>query len=158
MDLKLLSFQPGTNNSIVPTFGPNNDLMLDGTKGLQTITSFDELKQDVTKILMTELGLKYLDADYGTTIISKLGSKLTFQSLYEYVRRDVIAAMTHLQTLNSTRTDPDERIKSIDSLNIISDNPTQIIVQVQFTSVGGKSTNTNTIIGTVGSLLSTLGG
>jgi len=159
MDLKLQSFQTdNSRNTLVPTFGPNNDLMLDHTKGLQTVTSFDELKQDVMKILMTELGMKYLDANYGTTIISRLGSKVNFQSLYEYVKRDVLIALQYLQTLNSTRTDPDEQIKSIDALNIVSNNPMSIEIQVTFTTVGGKSTNTTTVIGAAISSTQTVGG
>jgi len=147
LDLEIISYisdREGEHSK--STFGSGNDLSLNNITGLNTVSSLNELKLDIMKILMTEKGLKYLDENYGSTVTSRLGKKLTFQSIYEYVKRDVIDSLTYLQTLNSNRTDPDEQIASIDVIEMTQTDPTTLELAVKFTTVGGKSSETTTFV------------
>jgi phage baseplate assembly protein W len=143
-DLLLLSYLDGKE-----AFG-KNDLVLDYSAGLKTLSNIDKLKQDILKILITERGTNSEDENYGSLLGQQLlGKKQTLATLYASIKREVLTTIKYYQELNEDNEDPDERISEVKSLEVTKLDPRSYEISVVLITESGKDIG---VSGTIGGL------
>ena len=142
-DLLLIGY-----NEEQQAFGKGNDLYLDYSAGLKTLSGVDKLKQDVLKILLTERGTNSEDVLYGSNLLPLLlGTKQSLTGLYADIKREVIDSIKYLDELNINNEDPDERIYKIESLEVVKLGATAYDISMILITDSGKNVG---ITGSIG--------
>lgn len=77
----------------------NNDVKLKADGTIRTITDTPKLRQDIIKILMTELGTNKFHPWYGCTIGDSVGKNLPDSILEAQVRSSVSQSLERLRSL-----------------------------------------------------------
>lgn len=128
----------GTGNTNYIWESYENDLQLDQLNNIITLQGTAKLAQEIMKILLTPIGTVAADLNYGTTLSTVIGSKLTTE-MYAEVQTEVINALIHLNELNIDNPNSDEVIETIDVVRTVAvaGEPRQMNIQVSITTESG---------------------
>lgn len=123
---------------VFSTYG--NDIQFDNSGKLMMYENKSKLIQSVLKVLLTELGSAAEDPDYGSTIVTYLGEKMTHDSYTELVAT-VQEAMKHYNALNGDNDSSTEYIESIDSIEVSAspEDPRILVMKVTLTNEAGET-------------------
>lgn len=136
--------QPGNPSEF---FGEqSNDLQLNNVNDFSTASGIEKLKQDINKILLTELGKNSTFEIYGTQLQSLVGGKSDITELQARVRDNVQGALEVLEFLNRENTNDDEVPETFESLSVQQLEIGRFEVQVSVLSRSGKRISSDPII------------
>ena len=96
--------------------GPYNDIEIGADGDIVTVDGVDRIKQDVAKILMTELGLMPYP-NYGSSLPLMPGSQQFSSTLLDTISSEVISAVQYLVYVEESAL-LDEQISSITTLKV----------------------------------------
>jgi len=141
-DIKLLGTDDGQNH------GTRNDLAYDTAGMVQTISLASKLKQDMTKIMISEVGDNKFFTNYGTNLQSLLHKNMGQADVRKEILASVMYAIYYLNGVVNENGADAELIKSITSVDIRWDKTDPRIVYVRVEVLNKLD---ETIILTVGS-------
>jgi hypothetical protein len=124
----------------------SNDLQLNNVNDLATVSGTEKLKQDINKILLTELGTNTLSPQYGTTLQSLIGSKYDLNSAIATIRDQINGALINLQIINASNPNPDEIPQTLQELSIQQVAVGQVQATLIVITASGKSVSTGMVI------------
>lgn len=133
------------------SFGIENDYRVAATGEPLTIQNEDLLNQDVLKILSTIRGSNPFVPDYGTTLLTRIGSKAVGSGVAS-INEDVVNALVILQTYQDAAGQLQEitarqRLASVSSINTFPSDLDPTIFEVQI--VASNAANVPVTITTV---------
>ncbi len=153
-DLKLVTksipnveANPPQNGNPTEFFGEqSNDLQLNVVNDFDTISGIDKLKQDLNKILLTELG-KNTNVDiYGTEINGLIGTKADFNELRARIKDQVSTALKVLEFLNRENTNDDEVPDVFETLAVEKLSNNGFEIQISVITRSGKRVSSESIL------------
>jgi len=124
----------------------SNDIQLSQLNDFELISGLDKLKQDIKKVILTELGENTNFELYGSELQSTIGEKVDFNFIKAKVKEQVINALEVLEFVNRENPDDDERPETLNVLSVEQLNIDQVEVQMTVTTVSGKSVSTGLVI------------
>ena len=124
----------------------SNDIQLSVVNDFATISGIDKLKQDLNKVLLTELGQNINFEIYGTEINGLVGTKVGFDELRARIRDQVKQALQVLELLNRENTNDDEVPDRFLSLAVEKLDNDRFEVQVGVVTRSGKSLSSDPIL------------
>ena len=137
-DLKVL----GTQDNIY--HGTFNDISYDSNNELNMIEFSSKLKQDMTKILLTEITTHKVYSGYGCNLQKLINTNIQSFDVKKEILNSVIYAFTYFNNINDSM-DVREQIKEIVSIDIrfnVND-PRQIYLRIE---VMNKNNDTMTLV------------
>ena len=99
-------------------YGDSNDIKFDSLMDIKTLEGADRKRQDVVKILLTEVGAAISDESYGTRIVSSIFAPLTSSEDKKRLADSVVYALTFLGSIEQSSLDS-ENIAQILSLKVV---------------------------------------
>lgn len=136
--------QPGNPSEY---FGDEtNDLQLNNVNDLDLVVGLDRLKQDLNKVLMTELGANANFDSYGTTLQTLIGNKVDLDEIKGRVRDQVDTALSVLLLIHNDNENDDEVVDIFESMSVQELEPGKIEVRVSVISRSGKRAVSDAII------------
>ena len=97
------------------------DISIDATGRISTISGSEKIKQQIRKIIMTLSGNSLYDSAYGSTLQSLIGQKLNAYTAAN-LQFSVLDSINHLIDLqNASNLPPEETIKSISNIEAVQD-------------------------------------
>lgn len=137
------TLDPATNKSTGNTNytweAYQGDIQLDGTRQFVPVSGTTKLGQGMFKIILTPLGSNPVDPDYGTNLLSMIGTVVDSEK-FSVITSEIIDALTHYNLINQDNPDSDEVIQTIDFIRVVKDidDPRAIRIQVSVTTESGK--------------------
>jgi hypothetical protein len=95
---------------------PYNDIDFNADGDIVMIEGVDRVKQDIVKMLQTEMGLMPYP-NYGTNLMAVPGNTPYDSTLLNAIAGEIISAI-HYQILNETSTLPNEQVAEIRKLSV----------------------------------------
>ena len=125
-DLKLITKQqpnmvPIPNQANTPNeyFGEqSNDIQLGPLNDFDLVTGIEKLRQDIQKVFLTVRGKNTNFALYGTELQTLVGQKVDISYMKAKVTDEIIAGLQLVQYANQTNTNPDEKIATLEYLDV----------------------------------------
>lgn len=125
----------------------SNDIFLDGDRDLMMVGGVSKLQQDIIKSLFTARYTNTVYPIFGSTIRDVIGTKADLTVIRADIRSKVIDALKVQQFINSDNPNLDEQIETIDIIKVTLNEPTEIKIEVQVTTVSGKVVNAIALVG-----------
>ena len=136
--------QPGNSQKY---FGEqSNDIQLNSVNDFALISGIDKLRQDINKILLTELGANTNFEIYGTTLQTLIGNKVNVEEIRAHLRDQVDTALAVLKFINEENTNNDEVPEIFESLSVEQLESGKYEVRVSVISKSGKRIVTDSIV------------
>lgn len=95
-----------------------NDIQLNNLNDFDIISGTEKLKQDINKILLTELGRNQNFDLYGSGLQSLIGSKFNADFLRAKIENEIVSSLEILNFINRDNEDLDEVPKTLKTLEI----------------------------------------
>ena len=136
--------QPGNPSEF---FGEEtNDLQLNSVNDLALISGIDKLKQDLNKILFTEVGANVNFEIYGTELQSMVGGKVSIDNARAKIREEVETALSVLLFVTKDNPDDDEVVDNFETLSVREISSGRFEVTVSVISRSGKRATSDSIV------------
>lgn len=153
-DLKIVTKQiPGVESKPPQPGDPSeffgeqtNDLQLNTINDFDLVSGIEKLRQDLNKILFTEIGQNPTFEVYGTEIISRVGTKSGFDELRARIRADVTKALSVLEYLNRENENDDEVPDIFESLSVELLEEGSFEVQISVVARSGERISSDPVI------------
>lgn len=132
-DINFLGTIDGVNH------GNNNDLQYGPDGDFITTELSDRLKQDMTKILLTEVGENKVFSGYGAGLQTLISSGLSPENVKGAIVNSVVYAFSYLNEMNKGF-DDSERIKNINNIQIkySTSDPRAIYIRIEVVDMSDK--------------------
>lgn len=99
----------------------DSEISVDGLKRVRTLSGADKVRQEIIKIILTVRGSSIFDTNYGTTLSSSIGKKLTDSTVSEMLF-SLTTALEYLMSIQEANNVPDnEQITGISQLDFEKD-------------------------------------
>lgn len=136
------SITKSTGNTTYTWEAYQGDIQLSGTHALVMVTGTTKLAQGMFKIILTPLGSNPADPDYGTNLLSLVGTNVDSDK-FSTITSEIIDALTHYNLINQDNPNSDEVIQTIDFVRVVQDldDPRAIKIQVSVTTESGLPVN-----------------
>jgi len=136
--------QPGNPDAF---FGEEtNDLQLNSVNDLALVSGLDKLKQDLNKILFTEVGANTNFEIYGTELQTMVGGKVDIDNARAKIREEVDTALSVLLFLTRENTNDDEVVDTFETLSVTEISTGRFEVTVSVISRSGKRAVSDSIV------------
>lgn len=136
--------QPGNPEEF---FGDEtNDLQLNSVNDLALVSGIDKIKQDLNKILFTEVGANVNFEIYGTELQSMVGGKVDIDNARAKIREEVDTALSVLLFLTKENTNDDEVVDNFETLSVTEISSGRFEVTVSVISRSGKRVTSDSIV------------
>jgi len=126
-----------------------NDLIIGTNQDFVLVSGLEETTQDVQKILVTEQGANTLFPLYGTTLQSEIGSKINPNVISGTVQQQIVQALQVLFLLTQNRTNPQEVVQTLYSLQTNVQSETNIAALLTVIAASGQEITTGVVIGNI---------
>ena len=137
-------FQPGNPSEY---FGEQtNDLQLSTVNDLDVVSGIEKLKQDLNKIMLTEIGQNKNFEVYGTELNALIGQKTNLLELRARITASVDDALSVLEFLNRDNTNDDEVPQTFESLSVEQLEDGKFEIQLSVISRSGERTSSDSFI------------
>lgn len=136
--------QPGNPSEY---FGEqSNDLQLDNVNDLALLSGVDKLRQDMNKILLTEVGANVFFEIYGTDLQTLIGNKVNIEEIKAHLKDQVETALAVLVLVNADNPNDDEVPNIFESLSVEQIATGKFEIRVSVITRSGKRAITDTIV------------
>lgn len=124
----------------------SNDLELDNTNDLATLSGVDKLIQDMNKIFLTEVGANTNFQIYGTDLQTLIGNKVNIEEIKAHLKDQVETALATLVLVNADNPNDDEVPDIFESLSVTQIALGKYEVKVSVITRSGKRATTDSIV------------
>lgn len=153
-DLKLTTIKVPGIDPVPPQIGnpsdyfgeQSNDIQLDTVGDFALVSGLTKLKQDINKILMTEIGQNKNFEIYGTSIQAAIGKKVNFDEIRATIRSSIESALEVLLYVNSDNTNDDEIPDILESISVEEIALGQYEVRLSVITRAGNRVSSDTIL------------
>jgi hypothetical protein len=126
-----------------------NDLQIGSNNDFILVSGLQETTQDVLKILLTEQGANDLFPLYGTTLQSVIGNKINPNTIGGTVQQQITQALQILYLLTQNRSNPQEIVQTLYSLNTTVQNETSVSSLLTVIAASGQEITTGVLISSI---------
>lgn len=123
-----------------------NDLQLNSINDFDITSGLTKLKQDINKILMTEIGKNSNFTIYGTELQTAIGKKANFDEIRAIIRSSIESALEVLLFVNTDNTNEDEIPDVLESISVEEISLGQYEVRISVIARSGKRVSSDTIL------------
>ena len=124
----------------------SNDIQLDTVNDFALVSGSEKLKQDINKILMTEIGKNINFEIYGTALQSAIGKKVNFDEIRATIRSNVESSLEVLLYVNQDNTNDAEVPNVLESISVEEISLGQYEVRLSVISRAGVRVSSDTIL------------
>lgn len=126
-----------------------NDLQIGSNNDFTLVSGLQETTQDILKILLTEQGANTLFPLYGTILQSLIGNKMNPDIISGNVQDQITTALQILYLLTQNRSNPQEVVQTLYSLNTTVQNETSISSLLTVIAASGQEITTGVLISNI---------
>jgi phage baseplate assembly protein W len=124
----------------------SNDLQLSNVNDFDTVSGIDKLKQDLNKILLTEIGANSNFDVYGTELQTLVGGKSNPDTVRARIQASVDDALSVLEYLNRENTNDDEVPAIFETLSVEELEDGKFEIQISVLARSGERISSDPVI------------
>ena len=124
----------------------SNDLQLSSINDFDTVSGIDKLKQDLNKILLTEIGNNPTFDVYGTELQSLVGNKISLDELRARIQSNIDTALSVLEFLNRENENEDEVPETFETLSVEQLEEGKFEIQISVIARSGERISSDPVI------------
>jgi len=123
----------GSNDT--KTYGNFNDISYDSNGEVALVESTAKLRQDMAKILLTDIGEHKVFQGYGSDLQSLINANVKSDTIKKQIVNSITYAFSYLNQINQSA-DLNEKIDTINSIDVryAANDPRAIYIRIQATS------------------------
>lgn len=124
----------------------SNDIQLNTVNDFELIEGTEKLKQDVNKILLTEIGQNTNFDEYGSGLQALIGEKISSEFVTAKIEEQIVSALEALHFVNRDNQNLDEVPLELDTLDIRELGIDGFEVQLAILTASDKLVTTSVVI------------